>query len=102
MDVDGEPPETGPQGPGLGRRIVMVEDPPHLSEGHASLALARPGQPADHAGAGGRGGDPMALARLLGSFRDPVILVIRYVFFSFFPFLLACTCINTLTANLLW
>jgi len=83
MDVDGEPPETGPQGPELGRRIVMVEDPPHLSEGHASLALARPGQPADHAGAGGRGGDPMALARLLGSFRDPVILVIRYVAFPF-------------------
>ena len=85
MDVDGEPPETGPPGPGPGpgRRIVMVEDPPHLSEGHASLALARPGQPADHAGAGsgGRGGDPMALARLLGSFRDPVILVIRYVAF---------------------
>ena len=57
------------------RRVVLIEDPPHLSSGSASLSSNKEGEWSSSSSSSESSSS--SLAQMLCSFRDPVILIIR-------------------------
>ena len=81
-DVDSSVPETGTTNQ---RRVVLIEDPPHLTSGSASLSSTHNAKGDWSSSSSSSGESSMSLAHMLCSFRDPVILIIRLLSHPLIP-----------------
>ena len=81
-DVDSSVPEAGTINQ---RRVVLIEDPPHLTSGSASLSLTHNAKGDWSSSSSSSGESSMSLAHMLCSFRDPVILIIRLLSHPLIP-----------------
>ena len=82
-DVDSSVPEAGTVNQ---RRVVLIEDPPHLASGSASLSSIHNAKGDWSSSSSSSSGESsMSLAHMLCSFRDPVILIIRFLSHPLIP-----------------